>query len=212
MAEISGEQGKDITDITAPRQADNDNMNVLETGVVLIVMTILFRSHYKKSQRTVKCELKTEKTKRESITKPLSSVYSVRGDDSDSDHDDDEVVDKQSKKWYTRLISECKCTMSCDREERNKSAISFGRMDQNELHSAVRAIMYALSSPKEVTNNSLKVFKERERKRQKLNTQHTSTVYLILGERVCQSEFCAIVQISKQTVNQIATSIADGKK
>lgn len=106
-------------------------------------------------------------------------------------------------------MSECTCETSCKRDERKNSAINFGRMDQKDRRNAVKSIMYTLASPKEVTNNVLEDFATRVRKRRKLNTQNTSIVYVVLGELACQSAFCAIVQMSKQTVDRIASAVTE---
>lgn len=69
--------------------------------------------------------------------------------------------------------------------------------------------MYPLSSPTDLTNSCLKICKESETKRQKLNTQLNYNVYFILGQPVWETVFCEIQHMSKQTANRFSTSVAD---
>lgn len=124
------------------------------------------------------------------------------------------TIERQyAKQHYEKYMALCSCNetygRTCKTEERLVFAMEFAAMEQTRRTNTVRAILFALTAPNIMTNEVLRSFQQQTRKRRKLsNCPNTSTVYLISGQRVCQSAFCAIVQLARATINRIGTQVA----
>lgn len=137
-----------------------------------------------------------------------STVFWATKEAEDDEDEDIDIIREHEKIHYDKNKALCTCVVSCDREDRRESAASFDQIDQIDRQNAVRAILNSMSSLRNVTNNALTDFSRRERKRSRIVTKITATVYFVLGEHVWQSTFCGILQMTKQTVNRIPPSVA----